>query len=217
MKFLQYNGDSVVSLRFIYNETFGNKESTEIQDELTFDTVGEIQDAMLQLFPNGDAPFSLQEDIIDMDSGRADGEPINITPFRNNLAAALNERGIFEVPGDFLNAVSEFMNRGETIYEQQTAELLEKVQHYSERVDAEAGARLEMAELVGDITSQGLERDAQLTKSGKQKPDKPLLTVVSKASDLPAELGQAVASVEDDIATQFGASAFAGFNADMYA
>jgi hypothetical protein len=74
-----------------------------------------------------------------------------------------------------------------------------------------------MAELVGDITREGLERDAQLSESGERTPDKPLMRVASSVAELPTNLTKALASLDEETASRFGDSAMANFNPDQFA
>ena len=228
MKFLKNEGDSVVSLRFLNLEApSGDYEAVDAApDRLTFDTVGEIQAGLADLFEDGEAPFNLQEQVLDLDAFRADSESddramlAQLQQFQTNLYLTLDNGGNQDEVPAFMDALQEFMTGYAPDIEgfrEEEAALKEEVEYTSARVEAGAETRLAMAELVGDITGEGLERDAALTESGERTPDRPLLSVSTTVEALPVTLNEAVASVEDDIATTFGASSFNGFSEDLFA
>lgn len=78
--------------------------------------------------------------------------------------------------------------------------LKEEVAQVSEHVGALASSRLEIAELAGDVTPQGLERDAELTDKDKRAPDKPVATFAARAEELPAVIAQAEKPVGEYLA-----------------
>jgi len=226
MKFLQH-GDSVVSLRFKFQEVpGGNYEGAEtVDDKLSFDTVGEIQDAMGELFESGEAPFNLQESVLDLDATRAAGDYTQaemdnrLGQFQNNLNGALTNNGEFPDISDFMEALQEFMNQADDLgeFKEETSLLQKEVDQYAERVDASADARMEMAELADLVTAEGLSRDAKLTETGERTPDRPVMRVASTVEQLPTKLDEVLATLDDETAGRFGNSAMAGFDPDQFA
>ncbi len=227
MKFLQH-GDSVVSLRFLYQEAPSRDfETTEsLADNLTFDTVREIQDALGNLFEDGKAPFNLQEDVLDLDQIRASGNYPQadmvgqLAAFKNNLNATLSKNGELPDISDFMGALQEFMSARAldlSAFSDAANDLMNDVKQDIERTYAGANARIEMAELADLVTAKGLSRDAKLTESGKRPPDQPVMAVASTVAELPQEIAQVLASLDKDTAEQFGASAMAGFSPDQFA
>jgi hypothetical protein len=233
MKFLQ-PGDSVVSLRFKFQEMPGRYEEAEsASDKLTFDTVGEIQDAMANLFESGEAPFGLQERILDLDAIRAKGDytqadMVNqLASFQNSLNGTLAANGEYPDIADFMSALQEYMNQaaddlGE--FKEEANALRGEVEHYAERVAIGADARGEMAELAelvlasesGDqikATEIGLKNDVerQATTSREQ------VAIASTVRELPQDLGAALASLDEETAATFGPSAMSNFNPDQFA
>lgn len=226
MKFLQ-SGDSVVSLHFKFQEMPQGYEDTEVvTDKLTFDTVGEIQDALANLFPNRNAPFTLQEDILDLDAFRAQGgytqaDVVNqLSRFVNNLNALLDNNGDPKAVQDFTDALQEFIgNRAVDLSEfrNEAGELMQEVAATSEKVNTLAGSRLEMAELSAAVTAEGLKRDARLNETGERVPDQPIMRVASTVAKLPETLDQVIASLDKETALFLGETAFRSFDADSAA
>ena len=226
MKFLQ-SGDSVVSLKFLFQEMpRGYEEAESVDDKLTFDTVGEIQDGLADLFENGEAPFDLQERILDLDAIRAEGgytqaEMVGqLSAFQNSLNGTLSANGEYPDISDFMNALQEFMgaqaiNLDEFIDEE--AALRDEVEQYAERITASAETREEFRELADLVTAERLVADAKLNESGERTPDQPVMRVASRVEELPARLSDALASLDEETASRFGDSAMAGFDPDQFA
>jgi len=218
-----------VSLRFKFQEVpGGNYEGAEtVDDKLSFDTVGEIQDAMGELFESGEAPFNLQESVLDLDATRAAGdytEPAmraQIQQFQRNLFLTLDNQGDTEKVDEFIGAVSEFMNQADDLSEfrNEADSLMGEVKQSVEYAEAGAdsiAARMGLMEEMRISTEEGFKRE--LNREANEAPvERNSVAVASTVSELPQQLGSVLASLEEDTASRFGDSAMDSFNPDQFA
>lgn len=144
-----------------------------------------------------DADLKIVENFAKALEGSADS-PAAKDAYAQALSDVINERfpqfigstAILSSPTNLRNVVSDIL-----------AELnemkLSEVEALKPRVN------LEFAELAGDITKEGLSRDAKLTESGERKADQPVMTVASTVAELPVKLDKVLAGLGTSTAEQF--------------
>jgi hypothetical protein len=248
MKFLQH-GDSVVSLRFLYQESMGGYEEAESVGELNQEAqtaLTKLQDVQGTLGNGADAdipgtPDSFWPQVYQLHSIVTSNTDGALSPADQSLLDEIqsaidtarsfhNLDGVlFDPQQDLPNAADLLPDFGTNVEREQDIQdlidgtgeeanlLINEVRQTAEYAEAGADARMEMAELVGDITSEGLERDAKLTESGERTPDQPVMRVASTVAELPVKLDKVIASLDEETAGRFGASAMEGFSADQFA
>jgi len=199
---LQHDGDSVVSLRFVYQEVpSGRYEDVDNAPE----TEARSAEAVL-------GELRAIGNFVDAEGGYDD--PAEIALLIQELRS--------DHPDAQLSAADQAMVDNLTVYAvvddvQNNAFERDRAEREAneKRADVETTSRAEMAELADSVTAEKLARDAE--RPPQHELDQPVVRVAAKVSELPATLDQAVARVEDDIAERFGDSAFAGFNPDQFA